>query len=380
MHQQRALLFLALLALAAFPALAAGSTAFAQQPVGTVGTTLANVRSGPGTNYGVIGQAPLGTSFTITGRNTSGDWFQVCCISNNVGWIYSPLLIVEGSTAGVPVVGVAPPSQPTPTPPPLTFSGWRGEYFANRDLQGSPVFVRDDPSINFHWAGSSPGGGIPGTNFSVRWTRALDFTAGDYTFYAQVDDGVRLWLDNILILDDWRESSLRTLSNTFGNLGAGRHTVRVEYFQAGGDSTAVVWWEQAGQFPEWKGEYYNDIYLQGAPLLVRNDTQIRFQWSLGSPDPRVPADNFSVRWTRRPSFDGGDYDIKAHTNDGVRVFLDGRLIIDEWHDTEGYPTYIKRLNGLSGPHTVVVEYYERGGIAYAEVWWEKVSFGGGVKP
>jgi hypothetical protein len=222
---------------------------------------------------------------------------------------------------------------------------------------------------------------VPGTNFSVRWTRTLNFAAGNYTFYALVDDGVRLWVDNILLLDDWRESSQRIVAGDFNNLGAGAHTIRVEYFQAAGDATAVVWWEAVGQFPDWKGEYYNDIYLQGPPILVRNDPQINFQWSLGSPDPRVPADNFSVRWTRRPYFDYGSYDFKAHTNDGVRVFLDGRLIIDEWRDTVDYDTHIARVDGIGqGQHTVVVEYYERGGIAWAEVRWDRVSSGGGVIP
>lgn len=363
--------------LVALLGIALASSVQAQQPAGTVNTALVNVRSGPSTSYSVVAQAPLGTVFTIIGRNAAGDWFQVCCINNAPGWIYAPLLTVEGSTAGLPIV--TPPTQPSPAPP--AFTGWRGEYFSNRDLQGAPVFVRDDPSINFRWAGASPGGGIPGTNFSVRWTRTLNFAAGDYTFFATVDDGVRLWVDNILLLDDWRESSLRTVSNTFQRLGGGNHTLRVEYFQAGGDSAAVVWWEQAGRFPEWKGEYYNDIYLQGDPLLVRNDVQVNFNWGLGSPDPKVPADNFSVRWTRRLNFEAGSYCFFAKTSDGVRVYLDGWRVIDEWRDTEGYPTYTGCFDGVGeGAHTVVVEYYERGGIAYAQVWWEKQFSGGGVLP
>lgn len=349
------------------------SPVWAQQPAGTVSTTLANVRSGPGTNYAIIGQVPQGTVLTLTGRNAAGDWFQVCCVRAVPGWIYAPLVVVEGSTAGLPVIQVPPPSPPSP---PSSFSGWRGEYFNNRDLQGAPVYVRDDPSINFRWNGGSPAPGVPGSNFSARWTRTLSFPAGNYTFNAQVDDGVRLWVDNLLVLDDWRENSMRTVSNVLNALGAGNHTIRVEYFQAGGNSGITVWWDQAGQFPDWKGEYFNDIYLQGPPLLVRNDVQVNFNWGLDSPDPKVPADNFSVRWTRRLNFEAGDYIFQARTSDGVRIYLDNILVLNEWRDTEGYPTYASRFNNLgAGPHTVTVEYYERGGIAYAEVWWGKAASG-----
>jgi uncharacterized protein YraI len=358
----------------------AGASHAQDQPAGTVNTTLANVRSGPGTGYGVVAQAPFGSVFTITGRNQAGDWLQVCCIGGTSGWIYGPLLVVEGSLAGVPVIGAGfPNSTPTPVPP-ATFQHWRGEYYANRNLQSSPVFVRDDRDINFHWGGASPGSGVPGTNFSVRWTRTMNFAAGNYTFYAQVDDGVRLYVDDILLIDDWRESSIRTLSQTFNQLGAGQHTIRVEYFQAGGDSLAVVWWEETGSFPEWKGEYWTNIDLQGSPAVVRNDVQLNFNWGLGSPDPAIPADNWSARWTRRVYFEPGDYEFSVNVDDGVRVSLDGRLIIDEWHDVNTWTNYTVPVRGLQGQHTIRVDYYARGGIAYCQLSWYKTSTGGGDIP
>ena len=139
-----------------------------------------------------------------------------------------------------------------------TISAWRGEYFANRDLQGAPALIRDDPTINFQWSGGPPAPNLPGTNFSVRWTRTVAFPPGDTTFYAQTDDGVRLWLDNVLIIDQWQESAMQTYSYT-QRVSVGNHTVRVEYFQAFGNSAAVVWWEQTYGFPDWKGEYFDDI-------------------------------------------------------------------------------------------------------------------------
>jgi hypothetical protein len=267
---------------------------------------------------------------------------------------------------------------------------WAGAYYANRDLQGAPALVRNDPELRFNWGGASPGPGVPGSNWSARWERAMNFTAGDYTFTLQMDDGARLYLDGRLVVNAWQEGALRTVQGTARGVSAGWHTITVEYFQATGDSALAVRADRGAavappaaptavppvtSFPEWRGEYFNDINLAGAPLLVRNDPTLDFSWSLGSPDPRVPPDNFSVRWTRSVDFaETDDYLFQARTSDGVRLWLDGKLVIDEWHDTpEGqFVTYSNRFYDLDdGNHTVTVEYYERGGIAYATVWWNQ---------
>jgi hypothetical protein len=273
-------------------------------------------------------------------------------------------------------------------------AGWAGAYYPNRDLQGSPVLTRTDPELLFNWNGASPGPNVPGQNWSARWEQVINFPAGDYTFTAQVDDGMRLYLDGTLLINAWSEGALRTVSAGVRGVRAGAHTVRVEYFQAAGASALSLRSDRGvvappapqppappapppQDFPEWKGEYFNDINLQGAPLMVRNDPAVDFNWGLDSPDPRVPADNFSVRWTRRANFEkSGDYIFNARTSDGVRIYLDGLLVLDEWRDTPDgeYKTYTSRFYGLSdGYHNVRVEYYERGGIAYAMVWWSRYT-------
>jgi hypothetical protein len=235
------------------------------------------------------------------------------------------------------------------------------------------VLVRYDADINFRWGGASPGPNVPATNFSARWTRVVTLQAGDYEFTAQADDGVRVYLDGWKVIDAWREGSLATFTGKFNQVGTGDHTLMVEYFQALGDSAVIVWWERQGQYPDWKGEYFNDIYLQPPPLLVRNDAAIDFNWGLGSPDPRVPVDNFSARWTKRLFLETGNYDFFARPADGARIYLDSWLVLDQWHDNPGgYVTYNGRFNSVgAGTHTIVVEYYARGGIAYIMVWWQR---------
>ncbi len=74
----------------------------------------------------------------------------------------------------------------------------------------------------------------------------------------------------------------------------------------------------------WLGQYYGNSDLLGTPLLVRVDPAIRFNWGAGSPAPGViPADFFSVRWTRSQWFDAGQVRFVARMDDGVRVWLDG---------------------------------------------------------
>lgn len=72
----------------------------------------------------------------------------------------------------------------------------------------------------------------------MRWTRASIFQAGWYHFGVKVDDGVRVYVDNQLFIDEWHESAPAMYGIDL-NMGAGEHTVRVEYFDAGGNAQVM---------------------------------------------------------------------------------------------------------------------------------------------
>ncbi len=113
--------------------------------------------------------------------------------------------------------------------------GMFGEYYNNRNLSGSPTFTRCDPIIWFDWREGSPGGGLPGDNFSIRWIGQIVIpTDGDYTFQISVDDGIRIYLDGTLIFNEWHDYHGNYTLNRF--ISAGRHTLVVEYYEAGGDA------------------------------------------------------------------------------------------------------------------------------------------------
>jgi len=122
----------------------------------------------------------------------------------------------------------------------------------------------------------------------------------------------------------------------------------------------------------WRGEYYNNVDLAGNPVLVRNDANISFNWDTGAPTLSLPADNFSVRWTRTLSFNEGWYQFHALVDDGVRLYVDDAPIIDSWQD--GSPREAIGYQWLSaGNHNLRVEYYEHTGGALIQVWWEQTS-------
>src|SRR5512139_3672263 len=83
-----------------------------------------------------------------------------------------------------------------PPAPGPSYSQWKGEYFNNQGLAGAPSVVRNDYAIAFNWGLGWPNSKISADHFSVRWTRTFNLREGTYRFTVNVDDGVRLWVDN----------------------------------------------------------------------------------------------------------------------------------------------------------------------------------------
>ncbi len=251
-----------------------------------------------------------------------------------------------------------------------TYTNWRGAYHDNVELSGEPVLVRNDKDVAFDWGTRTPAAGLPADGFGVRWERNVSFKEGAYRFRVSVDGGVRLWLGSQLLIDEWRDARGEYVEHPW--IPEGAHDVRIEYYDAGGNASINVRWERVETFSHWKGSYFANPDLEGEPLLVGNDRDIDFDWGSGSPARPLPADNFSVRWRRTISFEEGTYRFWAAADDGVRLYVDGELLIDDWRDSSA-----KRLEAdamlEAGKYGVVVEYYERGDRASVEVGWERLA-------
>lgn len=251
---------------------------------------------------------------------------------------------------------------------------YRAEYFTNRSLSGSPAFIRCESSINNDWGNNGPGNGISNDNFSVRWTGRFTFASGSYTFIARADDGVRVYIDGAQILDGWKDQGATEYRAT-RSMSAGEHEVRMEYYENGGGAVAQLRWQQTGVTctNQYKAEYFTNRSLSGSPTVIRCENwPVNWDWGGGSPASGIPADNFSARWTARVSFNAGRYTFTAVGDDGVRVYLDGALIVDGWRD-QGATEYRSTRDVSAGNHDVRFEYYENGGGALARFRWDAVS-------
>lgn len=138
-------------------------------------------------------------------------------------------------------------------PPDGAGHGLRAEYFANRTLAGDPALIRIDPTVNFDWNDLSPDARIPVDDFSVRWTGFLKAPV-DWTGLVGVEatDGVRLWVDERLIIDQWRAGAVAPRVECRFE-GGKAHAIRLEYFQAANPKAiARLLWDrdQGGGIPE----------------------------------------------------------------------------------------------------------------------------------
>jgi hypothetical protein len=119
-----------------------------------------------------------------------------------------------------------------------------------------------------------------------------------------------------------------------------------------------------------QGTYYNNISLT-TPIFTRNDATINFNWGLGSPDPRINVDNFSVEWTGFivPPY-SGTYTFYATSDDGIRVWVNGTLIIDSWVDQSATQHSSSPINLTANTlYDFQVDFYEHSGDAVAQLAW-----------
>ncbi|HQH39635.1 MAG TPA: PA14 domain-containing protein, partial [Anaerolineae bacterium] len=121
--------------------------------------------------------------------------------------------------------------------------------------------------------------------------------------------------------------------------------------------------------PTWSASYWNNPTLSGTPALTRQEANLDYDWGTGSPQAGViNADQFSARWTRYIDVTPGNYRFTATSDDGIRLWIDGALLLDKWTDHPAQTFTVDRYLD-SGHHYLVVEYYENGGEAVARLSW-----------
>ena len=128
-----------------------------------------------------------------------------------------------------------------------TGDGLLGEYFDNINLTNRFLF-RTDATVDFDWGTGTPANGIGANTFSVRWTGQIEpLYSETYTFRTTTDDGVRLWVNNQLVIDNWVDQAAAPSTGTI-NLEAGvLYDIRMEYYENQGLASAQLQWSSPSQ-------------------------------------------------------------------------------------------------------------------------------------
>ena len=167
---------------------------------------------------------------------------------------YANRVVVDDGSSGIPWAsvdamfstqadGTAPPIEP-PTAPTCDDPAfpWLAEYFGNRTLAGAPSDVRCEAEIDYDWGtGSPPGTSVGPDDFSGRWTRTMSLAQeGALDFTATSDDGIRISVDGVRVIDAWKDQAPTTYAGSTGALAAGDHEVVVEWYERGGGAVISV--------------------------------------------------------------------------------------------------------------------------------------------
>lgn len=161
----------------------------------------------------------------------------------NTRWFGKQLL---SCWLGVVLAATAAWAQSAPT----EGDGIRGDYYEGTDFERF-VLSRRDASIDFNWGQRPPAVGMPAENFSVRWTGWLVPPAsGRYIFHVTVDDGIRVWVNDQLILNEWRGQPVSNYTAAIELTGNKPYRLRIDYCQYSMETRAVVTWERPDAPPK----------------------------------------------------------------------------------------------------------------------------------
>ena len=144
-------------------------------------------------------------------------------------------------------------------------NGLLGEYYADQNFGGNPV-CRVDGNINFDWKSGAPMDAFPANYFSVKWSGFLDVPEeDDYTFFASVDDGIRMYIDDTVVFDAWETGSFSRTSSAL-RLSAGRHKIRLEYYEYNSTAWLKLSWKnsKSTDFSIIGGDYFKVDLNDGA--------------------------------------------------------------------------------------------------------------------
>ena len=245
-----------------------------------------------------------------------------------------------------------------------------------------PTLVRDEDAIDHDWGEGSPGAGIGANRFVARWTRTMSFAPGDYEFAVTADDGVRLYVDGVRVIDKWIDQAPTTYRTTLP-LDGGPHKIVMEYYENGGGAMARLELRRGRRSTRRRPRTARSTGTRRTPRACpasRPDrptscATTRRSTSTGARDRAGDRDRGRTgswragrgRWCSRPASTASP----AARDDGMRVYVDNVPVVDRWTSATASTASTRSCTG--GPHELRVEYFEAGGGARAEFTYERIG-------
>jgi len=300
-------------------------------------------------------------------------------------------------------------------------NGLKGDYYNGLEFK-TGVLSRVDSNINFDWGNTSPNSAISKNNFSVRWTGSVKPKFSElYTLIFDHNDGMRVWVNDNLVLNQWAPvntvnqspipvqikptvTSTRTVlrdnivrDSIQMDLTANTlYSIKIEYYDSVNQAIAKMYWQSTSQpnqivpkeslFTAYdpnpaagtgvglQGEYFSDI-LMTKFFTARTDKTVDFSWGNSAPITGMPKDEFTTRWTGfvQPRF-SDLYTFMVNAKDGVRLWIDDELLIDQWVEQEKIVQYSGKIQLDGGvKYSIRLEYYNKQGAAAVKLLWKSMS-------
>jgi DNA-binding beta-propeller fold protein YncE/mono/diheme cytochrome c family protein len=254
--------------------------------------------------------AATATGYNIKRSTTSGGPYTT--IAGNVGaTTYTDSAVTGGTTYYYVVSAVNPtgesPNSSQASATPLSGgsgTGLRGDYYDNMDFTAFAL-SRTDPTVDFDWGTGSPDPAIAVDTFSVRWTGEVQpIYSQTYTFYTMSDDGVRLWVNGVPIIDNWTDHAPTENSGTIALSAGVKYSIQMDSYENGGGAVARLSWSSPSQAKEIIPQ--SQLFPPGTPpptptglAAIGRNARVDLTWNLSS-----GATSYNVK---RSTTSGGPY-------------------------------------------------------------------------
>ncbi|MEC2870080.1 PA14 domain-containing protein [Bacillus bombysepticus] len=258
--------------------------------------------------------------------------------------------------------------------------------------ENSKIYTEKGTAIHYNWGAGAPAG-QPKDKFQAKFDQSQFLKSGDYFMQTLADDGVRVTFDNNKIIDRWTDSGGQIDRALLTNVKYGNHSLTTDFYENSGNAAI---YSDIVPFDSWLAYYYPNKNLEGLPIdakvlppmgvngiLLENN-------GVGAPTAKVPADGFSARYTTVKRLPAGEYVIRGRADDGIRVLIDGKVVLDRWTASafredarvikieDGTASWAFGNSNEKNIHLIEVQYLEESNVSHVEFdiqeFWDSYYF------